>query len=549
MFPWRNWSYEVLPALSVRRKELRHSLRIVTVAWMYGVVWFACVNGEQLRAFVRMLGFNDFAFGVLGAVPFLASVGQLAAAITIERTGLRKYHFVVYATLHRLLWFGVAAVPLVLSPGPVAVVMVLVLLAASNYLGAVSVPSWTTWMGDLIPRRIRGRYFARRAQWSQAVMIVAVIAISIALDKVAVRNSPEAMSSQPVLMRLICGVFAVGAVFGVIDILTFLRVREVVPPHRAGREPQHRTARSWLRRLAGGVRAVRELLLDPLLDKGFRHYVGFGATLTFTAVVSGWYFWRYSTEGLGFSKLGTNALFLVIGPLAGTVTAGLWGRLQDRWGRRPVLIVCTVGATVAMLPWFFTSRDIATPACMVHGINALCGAAGQLSGRGDWHWVTSRTPVVSYLLASLAVILGGSSWTGIGLAQTGIILGFCDGPRRNQYVAVSAVLVNMGGAIGGLTGGIITQSLGYFQTHPLHVGPFAYNNWHATFAVGTVVRALSMLWLTRMPDAGASSVRDMLRYYMSAPYSGWQMWLWSPLRLLLGRGRRGAGPTDPGGRE
>ncbi len=500
---------------------------------MFGVVWFACVNGEQLRAFARMLGFNDFAFGLLGAIPFLASVGQLAAAITIERTGLRKYHFLLYATLHRLLWFAVAAVPLVLPPGPWAVATVLLLLTASHYLAAVSVPSWTTWMGDLIPRRIRGRYFARRTQWSQIMMIVAIITISIILDKVVARNRPETVADQPLLLLVICGVFAVGAVFGVIDILTFLRIRELIPPAPPVAPKEYPRVSLWAR-LAGGTREMLGLLLDPLKDKAFRSYVGYAATLTFSAVVGSWYYWRQATEGLGFSKLATNGLFLVLGPLGGTMTAGMWGRRQDRWGRRPVMIICTILATIAVIPWFFVSRNQTTPAPLVGTINAASSAITRLLGQGDWNWATVQTPVVPYLVVASTSILAGVGWMGIGLAQTGIILGFCDGPRRNQYVAASAVLVNMGGAAGGLLGGVIAQSLSYFHSHPIHMGQFVYTNWHATFFVGIVVRALSMAWLAGMPDPGAASVMDLLRNSFVGLNDGLPIRWTYPFRILLG---------------
>jgi MFS family permease len=514
---------------------------------MYGVVWASCVSGDQVRAFARMLGFNDFAFGVMGALPFIATVGQLGAAVTIEQTGLRKYHFMIHATLHRLLWVAVAAVPLVLAPGTVAVAAVLVLMGATHYLGAVSVPAWTTWMGDLIPRRIRGRYFARRAQWSQAVQIVVVIAIGIALDWAAVSGRPETISDQPALVWLICGVFAIGAVFGVIDILMFFKVREVVPPQQLSTSTVREASSSAPGRLARSVEVVRELLLEPLRDRVFRNYVGYGATLTFTMAVAGWYFWRYSTEGLGFSRLGTNALFMVIGPLSGTLMAGWWGRLQDRWGRRPVLIVCTVGATISMLPWFFTSRGLATPGFLVAGLNSIGGAVGRLLGHGDWRWVTPQTPVVAYALASLGCIIGGSSWTGVGLAQTGVVLGFCDGPGRGKYVAASAVLVSAGGAIGGLVGGVITQSLDYLQAHPLQAGPFLWTNWHATFVVAVVGRLLSLLWLAGMPDPGSSRVRDMLRHYTAGIYEGLQMRLRHPFRFLLGLSRANRHPSDKDG--
>ena len=85
---WRNKSYDEVPALSVRGRQLRQSLQTVTVAWMFGTVWMSCVAGSRLTIFARMLGFNNFHFGLLAAVPFVATLGQLVATVLIERTGL-----------------------------------------------------------------------------------------------------------------------------------------------------------------------------------------------------------------------------------------------------------------------------------------------------------------------------------------------------------------------------------------------------------------------------------------------------------------------------
>jgi hypothetical protein len=84
-------------------------MRTTTVAWMFGVVWLACVSGSHVKVFARMLGFNDFAFGLMAAVPFLATFAQILASVLIERTGLLKFQFLQCATIHRLCWLAVAA--------------------------------------------------------------------------------------------------------------------------------------------------------------------------------------------------------------------------------------------------------------------------------------------------------------------------------------------------------------------------------------------------------------------------------------------------------
>jgi MFS family permease len=551
MLSWKSKSYDELPALSVRGSALRQSLRIVTVAWMYGVVWMSCVSGDQMRALAKMMGFDDFFFGLMAAVPFIATFGQLNAAVVIERTGLRKYQFMDCSIVHRLLWLAVAMTPLLLPiPSGWAVGVMLVILAASSFLAAVATPAWMTWMGDLIPRRIRGRYFARRAQWTTIVQIVTVIAISIVLDLATVPGKPETKEGQPVLLYVICGIFAVGAVFGTIDILLFRRIREVMPSVAQAQPaplveirtppPDRKTPGSLLRYGWRSLAStVYQLLLDPLKDRVFRHYVFYGATITFTMTVAGWFFWRYATEGLGFSKLGTNLLFMVVGPLAGSVTANWWGTLQDRWGRRPVLIIATVGTVVSLAPWFFTTRDTPYPAFLEDAVNWIAAKAGAMLGRGETTWIDRDTPLGAYLLGALGCVIGGASWTGVSLAQNGIVLGFADGQGRSKYVAASSVLISIGGVLGGLVGGTVAQGLHYYQDHPMEVGPFLWNNWHATFALALVVRGLSLFWLVRMPDPGARSVRDLFRYWGENAYNTVTARLFYPLRIFgWGRGQK-----------
>jgi hypothetical protein len=66
------------------------------------------------------------------------------------------------------------------------------------------------------------------------------------------------------------------------------------------------------------------------------------------------------------------------------------------------------------------------------------------------------------------------------------MLNFSDGPGRSKYVAASAVLIGIGGTLGGLAGGLVAQNLEFLQSNPL--GPFLWNNWHATFVISLLAR-------------------------------------------------------------
>lgn len=526
---WRTKTFEDdLPALSIRGPELRKSLRTVTVAWMYGVVWFACISSSHVPIFNRALGFNDFHFGLLAAMPFLATFGQLIAAIIIERTGLRKYQFLFCAIIHRALWLLVALVPLVFDvPSNAAVFAMLAIALASWFIESLGRPAWTTWMGDLIPRRVRGRFFAVRARWSGMVMILAVILLGLLIDKNAIMwqylnqwlhlgLDLDKIALDRLLLYSMCGIFFIGGLFVLVDILLFYRVRELIPTSKQAAPPMPMNL------------SVRGLLLDPLKDRVFRHYVGYGATVAFTINMSGIYFWLFAKENLLFSALAINLLFMAVGPLADMSAAMLWGKLIDRLGRRPVLIISTFGTLLSSSFWLFMTPNMPHPQFVESGANWIAGMVGSMFGQADWKLMTPDQPCGAYLLAVLGCIVGGASWSGVNLAQLNIMLGFSDGSGRSKYVAASGVLISIGGFMGGIFGGLITHYLKDLGP----IGPFLWGNLHVVFALSIIIRLLAIRWLSGMPDPGASSVWYLFQQIRINIYNGVQSrWLY-PLRIF-----------------
>jgi len=563
---WRSKSYEVLPALSVRRNELRRSLRLVTAGWMFGIAWMTCVGGSRMNIFARMLGFDDWHFGLLAALPYLATFGQLFATILIERTGLRKYQFIYCMVVSRLLWLAVAGIPLVMPvPGQLAVWLMLSVLLCASFLAALGGPAWFTWMGDLIPRRIRGRYLAARAAATRSVQFPVVIGLAVLMDSLLDRSLPVTAGAQPHAFWAIAAIFGAAALLGTADVLMFLRIREIIPttpqePRRPAAEvvlgpsrlPAMLAAAAWPARYLAA--AVWQLLINPLRDRVFRRYVAFGATITFAMIVSGPFYWRDMLESVGFSQTATDMLFMVISPLVGLVAAPVWGRLIDRWGRRPVLMLGTCLVILSITPYFFASRHTPNPPLVGEAVNAAVGAAGRAAnvllgplGRPvHWAGLSPQAPVGAYLIMLTTALFGGSGWMGIMLGQSGIVLGFADGQGRSKYVAAHAVLLSAGGALGGIAGGkvaeLVANSSWYLANGPIRLLSFEWNNWHATFLLSLAARVAGLALLFGMPDPGAGKVRDMFRDFGGDMYNIVAGRLFYRLRIFgWGRNRRRRG--------
>lgn len=529
---WDKQSYEVLPALSVRRRELRTSLRMVTTGWMFGIVWMTAVGGSRMNVFGRMLGFDDWHFGLLTSLSFLATFGQLFATLIIEQTGLRKYQFIYCMAASRMLWLAVAAVPLVIGPGPVGIAVMLSILLLSHFLAAMGQPAWYTWMGDLIPRRIRGRYLAIRASATRIAQFAAVFALAVTMDVLVDRSKPLTAAAQPVVQYAVCAIFVLGAMFGIVDILLFLRIREVIPsPHgdtlrrpavnivlRSLAVPRALAAAAWPFRYSAAM--ASEMLISPMRDRVFRRYVIYGATITFAGTVAEPFFWRDMLESIHFSQTATDMMFMVIAPVMGLLAARLWGRLIDRWGRRPVLMISTALVCFSVIPYFIVSRHTPSPQFALDAIAWIVDAAARcVNASLGWagvsvHWQTlgPGAPVGAYLIMLPMAFFGGAGWFGVMLAQSGIILGFADGKGRSKYVAAHAVLLSVGGILGAVIGGKVAHAIATASWYaPLHVGYFEWNNWHATFVLSFLARVAALLLLIGMPDPGAGKVSDMFR--------------------------------------
>src|SRR5688500_19728202 len=100
----------------------------------------------------------------------------------------------------RLLWFPIALVPLwivVRSGGDsgatdVAMGVFLLLVFLMHVAGNVGGPGWVSWMADVVPERLRGKYFSRRRQWGIVTAIPAAIFAGWFLDRLSAGGEPHA---------------------------------------------------------------------------------------------------------------------------------------------------------------------------------------------------------------------------------------------------------------------------------------------------------------------------------------------------------------------
>src|SRR3954466_4224538 len=143
--------------------QLRKSLGYVTWAWVFGSVWMTATSGAPLTLFAQSLGASKFQFGLLAALPFIASLMSMPSSLLIDRTGQRKRIFLWGLFAQRLLWFPIALLPMLMirwygaSAYRPAMTLFLLLVLIMHSGAAIGGPAWVSWMADIVPDRSRGK--------------------------------------------------------------------------------------------------------------------------------------------------------------------------------------------------------------------------------------------------------------------------------------------------------------------------------------------------------------------------------------------------------
>ena len=431
---------------------LRRTLGVVTLAWMFGSVWNTVTTTAPLTLFAKGLGASNLQFGLLTALPFIASLVSLPSSLLIEATGHRKRIFLCGQYLQRALWFAIALVPLRMmsassAGAPSALSVFLALMFVMYAGGAVGSPAWVSWMADLVPRRINGKYFSRRRQWAILTSIPAAIFVGLFLDRFVGQGQFDTLRWCAIL-------FMCSAVCGLADINLFHYVPDAP-------------------RAAQSKAVVLRSLVEPLHDRSFLGYSGFIAALTFAVNFLGQFATLYLIEQVHVTNTGVQ-MILVVAPMAGQLLVlGLWGRAADRMGKKPLLAIASIGLVPVGMAW-----------CWVGPHNAWLG----------------------YLLSALGAML----WAGVEVVNLNLVLEASGGRRGgSSYCAVNSVLINIAGCFGGLAAGFIGQALADWHWQPL-TGLKTFTFYDVLFVLSGVLRlaaVVGFLWfLARSKDAHSKSM-------------------------------------------
>jgi len=356
---------------------------LVASTWegSFAQAFISWTSGVFIVKFATKLGVDDVMLSVVASIPVLAAAAQVVTAWVYERAGDGRRRITIGSLLAaRVLWLVPAALALGWLGERDHVAIFVAVVTLSSLLTTTGVHGWQSWMSDLVPGPVRGRYFGVRGAVCAIVALVVGYGGGRALDVLEARRSGAGFAA----------VYGAAAVAGV---LAFVAMRAQTHPPVRGEGRHVPFALLW-----------REIWGRPDFRRVFVFFtawnVGLGVAMPFWA--------KYMDVGLSMSS-DAIAVQGALGAVVGIALSAAWGRLIDAVGTRPVLLVNAISIACIPFIWLAASPDRVWP------VWVDCVAVGVF-------WTGFNLTALSVPL-SLAPARGGAVFLGVLAALSGVAMG------------------------------------------------------------------------------------------------------------------------------
>lgn len=450
---------------------VRRGLRTSVIASMLGVAWWVMVQGIPLTLFLEALGASGVMMGLATTVIQFAFVMMLPGAILVRKLKARKRLWGAVVLVSRAIWFVPVFLAAEFADRPDLIAWATVLLCAvSAGLGNAVSALWFSWMANLIPARMVGRFWGTR---QSVTMISYLVAMWFAGHLLDLFPPPSHGGSWKGFSL----VFAIGAVLGVLDIIIHLSV----PEPRLEEKPE-----------AGGL--LKDILA-PLKSRDFTLLtVGMGVYSFAMGLVSLGLVYLKQDFHMNYSHLSALAIASSLGTLAFGVA---WGYVMDRIGGRAFAALMMITAPLLGFVWFFTedySVDFGTLAGAIPFLGKPVAAVMSLLPHGWQEWIASKHLPQALWLHIAAGFIAGALYGGIGVAQLNLVSVLSSRESRTMAMAVHWSIVGTIGSLGAILGGRVMD---YFKEHPLSYQ--LPTGTQLSFFHFLVVAQIAIIWCVVLP--------------------------------------------------
>lgn len=446
-------------AQKISKQATRTSLKASTIDGVFAAVFSSTTSGLLLVNFLLQVGASSAEIGLLSSIPMLLNLLQPVGAYFAERTTSRHFYCLWIFGVSRLLWLVLALEiawvswsttdPHRLLGWTIGIVL------ATNILSSLGGACWVSWMAALVPHRLRGRYFGLRNSASSLTTLLSVLLLGFA---VSVWPQGTVQGYGVVLfLGVVAGIVSLGCQSFMADINPQLPQsisgQTVIIVPSIEQENVQATTEATL--------SKGTLVVAPVPN--FFMFLLYFGLWTFAVNLSAPFFNLYMLDDLTLN-LSRVTFYTSLISGANLVMLLFWGRLADRLGNRPLLLLIGILIAVSPLFWLGVGTD-------------------QLS---LWLWL----PLIH--------LLWGGAGAAIDLCNNNIQMEVAPGEHPTKYFAIAAAVAGVSGGLGTTAGGFLVQ-LEYINGLP------------TLFALSAIVRLVALLPLVFVQEPRSQSFSRVIR--------------------------------------
>ena len=434
--------------------DIAHGKTIV-VAGCLGMAYTQLTLCPAGIEFARHLGGTGLHIGILGAIPTGMLFLQFLSAVVANHLTYRRGLWMAVSIVQRLILLPVALGPALFPEvSPTTWLWGFVGLSALNHgLLHFATPLWMSWMGDYLPRNRLSRFWGVRHLWMQWAGAASLLFASTLLQSYA----DQIQTAFAILI-------VIAAVLGVADILLFWPVHE--PPVTKIAETR-----------------IRKVLAEPFQNRDFRSFISFMSFWHFAAMVGAPFISLFLLAEVGMS-LSRLLLLWVFCWVGGAACSARIGRLAERFGHRPILILCTTLKSSNMIALILVPND----------------------------------PDVAFMILAPVFILDSILNAGFVVATNGFMLTKSPSGNRTMFIAAGTALA---GLIGGITSVLCGGLLTWTNLDTVVFG-VPVSSYRLLFLVSVALRLASLLLVVRIRESDSLGTRHVVSQLIGA----------TPLRLI-----------------
>ncbi len=282
--------------------------------------------GPYLGLFALALGATPTQIGLLSALPaLLGNLLQIPYGILTEKLGKRKLLIIIGSFWNRISLIMMAFVPFFVAED--MRVNALILLATLRVtVGSLSVPAWTAIQAEIIPRQIRGKYYANR----NVILNICGLVATFVAGRILAADFPINYKS----------LFVLAGITGLASTATFVKL-DFKPVKPTEKSDQRMKFSEKVKAFSGMLKSAKD----------YSSYCVSSFIWNIAATINGPFISIYFVEVLG----GQPQNFAIVNgaaTVAGILCQKYWGRLVDRYGQKNIMLYSGVGVIFVPFLWF-----------------------------------------------------------------------------------------------------------------------------------------------------------------------------------------------------